>query len=71
MNQQEITEIGTELEIIMDFIERFSEYNLPNRCNKLIKRANNNINKMYQEMSLYNNDKNLYKQEIKIIKRNK
>lgn len=65
MNQEEISEIGTEIEIILDFIDGLKKYKLPNRVNKLLKRANTNMNNIYTEMSLYNDNSDDYKQELK------
>lgn len=65
MNQDDISEIGTEIEIVLDFIYKLKQYdNLPNRVNKLFKRVNVNMNNIYKEMSLYNTNPDDYKQEL-------
>jgi len=70
MNQNDISDIGTNIEIIMDFLNSISKYNLPNRVKKLLMRSNNNINKMYLEMGLYNENPDEYRQEINNFKSN-
>lgn len=64
MNQNDISEIGTEIEIALDFIYKIKQYHLPNRVKKLLKRANTNMNNVYKEMSLYNQNPDDYKQEL-------
>lgn len=66
MTQDEVRDIGTDIEIILDFLNGLKEYRLPNRVSKLLKRANTNMNNIYKEMSLYNTDEDLYKQPLNI-----